>query len=119
MFVKFLVSGTFNTSLSYAIYFICIIFGLHFTLSSFFALIFSLISGYLLGKIFVFRSRGRFRTAEIFRYLALWIIIYASNISIIGFLIWIDLPPELAGLLAIGGTVPISYFGQKLLVFRK
>ena len=118
MFTKFVLIGTFNTSLSYGVYFSCIVFGLHFTLASIIALAISLSSGYLLGKIFVFRSAGRIKVIGILRYLGLWMLIYVAHISIIAFFVRVGMSPALAGFCALGCTVPLSYFGQKYFVFK-
>lgn len=118
MFTKFVLVGTFNTSFSYGIYFCCLLFGLHFTLSSFISLAISLSSGYLLAKFFVFRSANRIKVIGILRYLGLWMLIYVAHISIIAFFVSVGVSPALAGFCALVCTVPLSYFGQKHFVFN-
>lgn len=113
--IKFVVVGGFNTIMSFVIYSVFVILGLHFTIASLIGLISGIAMGYLLNKNLVFDASEN----TLARYVLLWAILYFLNISIIYLVVNCTAYEEIfAGLVALVLIVPVSYLLQKHLIFR-
>lgn len=113
-FVRFLLVGGLNTGFSYAVYAALLFMGLNYVMANLGAL--------LLGILFSFRTQGRlvFDNRDcrlIFRFAAVWGLIFLVNILLISVLIHSGLNAYWAGALAMVPITVISYFVQKFFVF--
>jgi len=114
-FVRFVLVGAGNTVVSYLLYAALIWVGLHYALANLLAL--------LLGIIFSFYSQSRFvfghgNLRSLFRFVVAWALIYFANVTLIGQFVKLGLDAYTAGALALPVTTVLSYFVQKLIVFR-
>lgn len=115
-FIRFLIVGLLNTMFSYAIYAICIWFGLAYYEAS--------LIGLIIGILFSFRTQGRlvFRNSDnrlIFLFSINWVVIYACMVGVISALVRLGLNDYWAGLLALPLVAGLSYLTQKNIVFKK
>lgn len=113
-FVRFLLVGGLNTSFSYAVYAALLFMGLNYVMAN--------LGSLVLGILFSFHSQGRLvfgnRDGQlIFRFAAVWCLIFLINILLISILIHAGLSAYWAGALAMVPITVISYFVQKFLVF--
>jgi len=114
-FVRFILVGVVNTGFSYFVYAVLLYFGLNFVAAN--------LGAVLLGILFSFRTQGRLvfgskDDRRIFRFAACWGVIWAVNVSLIAAFVHLGLGDYSAGALALLPAVGLSYFLQKLLVFR-
>lgn len=115
-FFRFLVVGTINTGFSYSVYALLLFLGLDYKLANLVALI--------LGIIFSFVTQGRFvfqnTNARLFlRFAFCWALLYIFNIRLIEFFINYGFDAYQAGAIAVPPMTVLSYFIQKIVIFRK
>jgi putative flippase GtrA len=113
--VRFLLVGGINTLFSYAIYALLLYFGLQYALANFLAM--------LSGIFFSFQTQGRlvFQNSDqrlIWRYALFWFVLYLCNIVLIKLMLVGGVDAYSAGALAFPVIVVLSFFMQKMLVFR-
>ncbi len=113
-FIRFLLVGGLNTSFSYAVYAALLFMGLNYVMANLGAL--------LLGILFSFRTQGRLVFGNqdgrlIYRFAAVWGLIFLFNILLISVLMDAGLNAYWAGAIAMAPITVISYFVQKFLVF--
>jgi putative flippase GtrA len=114
-FVRFLFVGGINTLFSYAIYALLLYVGLQYALANFLAM--------LSGIFFSFQTQGRlvFQNSDqslIWRYALFWFVLYLCNIVLIKLMLMGGVDAYSAGALAFPVIVVLSFFMQKMLVFR-
>ena len=113
-FIRFLLVGGMNTSFSYAVYAALLYVGLDYVMANLGALLLGILFSFLTQGRLVFGNRDR---RLIFRFAAVWGLIFLVNILLISILIHAGLNPYWAGALALVPITVISYFVQKVLVF--
>ena len=113
--LRFLIFGGLNTAMSFAVYALLSLAGLHFTFASFGALVFGIVTGHWLSGKHVFGT-GSWRT--FFPYLVTWVLLYLGNISLIALFVRFEFGQISAGALAMIFIVPLSFVLQKFVVFR-
>lgn len=116
VFLRFIVSGGFNTVLTYAIYLALLNF-LPYKKSYTISYVIGIVLAYLLNRFFVFRSHQGIRTAVIMPFI--YLVQYVLALSILW--IWVEvfhLDDHLAPLSAIILTLPVTFLFSKL-AFQK
>jgi len=113
-FLRFLVVGVINTGFSYSVYAFGLYLGLPYPVANLLALI--------CGILFSFQTQGRivFQNSDqrlIFRFVALWAVLYFFNIAMIAVFLPFSGNAYYAGALALVPTTLLSYFLQKFFVF--
>ncbi|WP_290546884.1 GtrA family protein [Aestuariivirga sp.] len=113
--IRYALVGSFNTASSFAVYALLTWIGLPVALASFGALAFGICLSFVtLGRlVFLSTLRGRF-----FRFVAVWMLLYAVNLGIISLLMHFGLGPYVSGLLAAMPTVATAFMLQRIYVFR-
>lgn len=114
--LRYLVVGTFNTGVGYAIYALFLYMGLDFKLANFLALI--------IGIVFSFKTQGHLvfnnTNNRLFgRFVVSWGVIYLFSIAVIGYIIHLGFNAYWAGALALPFNVGLSYLAQKYFVFYR
>ena len=113
--LRFLIVGGFNTILCYTIYALLVSAELRFWVANLIALLFGIsVSFFTQGRI-VFGNRN---PRLIFRFAAIWLCIYLVQTGLIALLVQASIDPRIAGLIVLPGTVIISFFTQKLIIFK-
>ncbi|RZO08824.1 GtrA family protein [Pseudomonas moorei] len=115
-FVKFLISGGFNTAMTYGVYLILLMF-LPYTTSYTISYIAGIVLAYLLNRFFVFKSHQGLKT------IALLPLVYVMQYVISMLILWcwvekLGFNDSLAPIVAIIITIPITYVLSKF-VFSK
>jgi putative flippase GtrA len=113
--VRFLIVGGFNTIFSYSLYALLVSAGLRFWLANLIALLCAICVGFFTQGRIVFGNRDPRR---IFCFAAFWLCIYLVQTGLIALLVRASTDPRIAGLIVLPGTVIVSFFTQKLIVFR-
>ena len=113
--MSYLIVGLANTALSYALYAFFLSLGAEYRLANLAALVISIFTGFKLQGTYVF---GNGSNRLIFRYIALWAMLYWSNITLIGLLKERGFNSYLAGAIALVPIVALSFVLQKYVVFR-
>ena len=114
-FVRFLLVGTVNTFFSYAVYAVMLYLGLSYVYANFIALIAGIFFSFVTQGTFVFGSRER---RLFWRFVLCWAVIYVANIFLIKTLLGMGMNAYVAGAVALPPIVLLSYYAQKLFVFR-
>jgi putative flippase GtrA len=114
--LRFVLIGCVNTVFSYCIFAALLILGAGIEIGSLLTLIVGICFGYYTQGSIVFRYTSN---AAFGRFVAAWALIYVANLAIIRSLVACGLGSYLAVAIAMGPTVAISYFIQKLAVFRQ
>lgn len=114
-FLRFLLVGGINTLFSYAIYALGLFVGLNYQLANLLAM--------LLGILFSFKTQGKIvfnnvNQALFWRYLLFWILLYRLNILFIAMLMDDGFNAYQAGALSLLPITLMSFFIQKILVFK-
>jgi putative flippase GtrA len=112
--LRYLVVGSLNTALSFAVYIVAIkVFNAPYYLASLISIFFGIAVGFKAHGKFVFGNRGSF-----LRYVACWASIYAVNTLLIALIR--DATGDIVGqLLVLPFTTVASYFLLKRLVYQK
>ena len=117
-FFKFAIVGFANTALYYLVYFILLQLGFYYYIALTIGTITGIINSYIWNKIFTFMSKQKSMSEKI-KFLTVYGVQYLNNLLITHLCIrYLGLIPEVAGLIAIGIGVFISYFGHKFWTFR-
>lgn len=117
-FLKFIFVGVVNTGVFYGIYYGMLQLGISYVISLTVGNVIAIVNSYLWNKFFTFKSEKRSMN-EMFKFFTIAILQYFLNLLIVHLgVTLVDISPELAGLLAIGVTVFVSYFGHKFWSFR-
>jgi len=114
-FVRFVLVGAGNTAVSYLLYAALVWVGLHYALANLLALV--------LGILFSFYSQSRFvfghgNLRSLVRFILAWALIYFATVALIGQFVGLGFDAYAAGAFALPFTTVLSYFVQKLIVFR-
>ena len=112
--VRFLVVGSANTALSYAVYAGLLWIGLGYAVASFLALVAGILVGFWTQGTFVFGNRDRRRLG---RFVLMWFAIYVVNVELIRRLIDQGLDAYWAGAVALVPITALSYVLQRYFVF--
>ncbi|MFL1558104.1 GtrA family protein [Pseudomonas sp. O11] len=116
-FTRFLVSGGFNTALTYGVYLLLLNF-LSYNASYTIAYVGGILLAYTLNRFFVFKSHNGFKSAALFPliYLAQYLV------SLVVLRVWIEklgLDERVGPLLAIAITVPMTFILTRFLFVRR
>lgn len=114
-FIRFIFIGIINTLFGYGVYFLLIKFGLHFSLAVFIST--------LLGVMFNFKTIGKFVFKEssnslIFKFTAVYGLLYIMNVLGIKFLNSIGFSLEWSGFIMLPPMAILSYLLNKKMVFK-
>lgn len=112
--LRFLITGGLNTGFSYGVYALLVFMGLNYALSNLCSLVLGILFSFRTQAAFVFKNSGR---GLFWRYVAVWTVLYFSNILMISGLIRLGGNAYTAGAIAIVPTAVLSFFLQKYLVF--
>src|SRR5204863_4114210 len=107
---RFLVVGVLNTIFSYGVYAAMLAVGLSYAIANLVALIAGILTGFRAQGSLVFDNPDPRRLG---RFVAMWAVIYAINIGIIGMLLGQGLGPYLAGAIALVPVTLLSYLLQR------
>lgn len=114
--VRFVLVGVLNTVFSYGVYALLLYLGLSYALANFVALALGIPFSFRTQSVLVFRNRDR---GLFYRYAVFWLVIFLVNVALIALAIRGGLNAYTAGALALLPMTLISYFVQKVLVFRR
>ncbi len=112
---RFVFWGGLNTIVSYLVYCGFVFLGAHIFLASMISLIAGILLGHFLNKKNVFRSENR---NTLPKYFILWGALYLVHIGVLSLLTRQGMNDYLAGAVAGGLLVPVSYFFMKRLIFK-
>ncbi|MDD8026474.1 MAG: GtrA family protein [Acidobacteriota bacterium] len=113
--IRFALVGVVNTAFGFTLYAIFLFMGANYNLANFFALTLSVIVGFFAQMTFVFGRRDKFL---FLRFVIVWVVMYFVNVTAIAQLIRSGFDAYSAGaIIAFPGAI-LSYFLQKLYVFR-
>ena len=122
-FIRFSLVGVSNTLVFYAVYLGALWLGFSFVAAAAAGTAVGIANSYVLNKIFTFRTAAQAsgkQLGEKVRFVTVYVAQYFVNIAVISVFVNIfGVPPELAGLPAIGAAVFVSFFGHKYWTFRK
>lgn len=117
-FIKYVFVGLLNTGVFYGIYYIMLQLGFFYAISVMVGTIVGIINSYFWNKYFTFKSKKK-SISETVKFLTVYFVQYLSNLLIIHLCInYFGISAELAGIVAIGIGLFISYFGHKFWSFR-
>lgn len=117
-FIKYVIVGFLNTGVFYGIYYIMLQLGFFYAISATVGTIAGIINSYFWNKYFTFKSKKK-SIRETLKFLIVYFVQYLSNLLIIHLCInYLGISAELAGIVAIGIGLFISYFGHKFWSFR-
>ena len=117
-FIKFSLVGLINTAIFYATYFVLLQFGFFYAVAITIGTFVGIINSYIWNKFFTFSAKKK-SVREMCKFLIVYGVQYISNLIIVFLCVrFVGISPELAGLVAIGVGVFISYFGHKFWTFR-
>jgi putative flippase GtrA len=114
-FFRFLVVGSFNTAFGYGIYLVFLFLTLPYWAAWGLALALNLVVGFILSGALVF---GHISAGRFIWYLTGWGTIYLLNVIAMKPLISAGFDPRLAPFIVLPINVVLSFFIQKILVFR-
>ena len=119
-FLKFVVVGTLNTALGYAVIFACMyLLGLSAVLSNVTGYLFGLTISYVLNRSFTFKSTSK-STTEVVRFLFVFLIAYLANLGVLLALIrYAGMHEGVSQILAGAVYVVTSFLMNKYYVFRR
>lgn len=112
--LKFLFVGVLNTIVGYTIYIFCLLIGLHFSIA--------IAAATVLGTLFNFKSTGCLvfgsnDNSRLFRFIAVYTILYVLNVLGVGVLLHLGIQDWIAGSLLILPLALLSYILNNYLVF--
>jgi putative flippase GtrA len=117
-FLKYVLVGFLNTGVFYGIYYIMLQFGFFYATAVTVGTVVGIINSYFWNKYFTFKSRKK-SVGETLKFLTVYGVQYLSNLFVIFMCInYIGISAELAGIVAIGIGLFISFFGHKFWSFR-
>jgi putative flippase GtrA len=115
-FLKFLLVGGMNTLVGYMVFSLFLFLNFHFTLASFFALIFGILFNFKTHGRLVFGSRDN---TLVFRYIISWGIIYLIAVFCLAGFKWFGVNLYLANALLIPPLTILAYFINLKFVFQE
>lgn len=113
-FLRFALTGIFNTLLAYCVYALALAVGFLYPTANFIALLTGILIGFTTQGKFVF---NRLDYRRLWRFLLCWGLIYCVNVVIIRQIIEHNFDPYVAGALALPVIVLLSFLVQKYFVF--
>jgi putative flippase GtrA len=114
--LRFLIVGGFNTALCYAAYALLVSAGFRFWAANLIGLLFGIGVSFFTQGWIVFGNKD---PRLIFRFAATWLCIYLVQTGLIALLVRASIDPRIAGLILLPITAIVSFFIQKLIVFRR
>lgn len=119
-FLKFMLVGTLNTALGYAVIFACMyLLGLSAVLSNVTGYLFGLTISYALNRSFTFKSTSKSKT-ELLRFLIVFLIAYLANLGVLlASIRYAGMHEGMAQVLAGAVYVATSFLMNKYYVFRR
>lgn len=116
--IKFLISGTLNTAINYAVYVLFIYLGMHHNVALACDYAFGIILGYLLNRYWTFASHEN-TTLSFLKYCSSYIILFLANLALLNlFIEQFNLGPNIAQLIAFTIVIGSSFFIQRFWVFK-
>jgi len=116
-FTRFLLSGAFNTAVTYAMYLVLLRF-MSYRVSYTIAFVSGIIIAYCLNRVFVFRASGGAKAVALFP--LVYVVQYAAGLAIVS--IWVEIlgwSSLLAPAAAIAFTIPLTFFLTRLVFTGK
>ena len=118
-FIKFGIVGVINTLSSWVFYYSLLFLGVHYIIATTVAYILSSIIGFILNKVWVFKSKNKV-SSSLFKYIVTYGSSYLLNVGVMYLLVdIIGISDKIAPLLVLFVTVPYNYIFSKLWVFKK
>lgn len=117
-FMKFGIVGVINTVSSWIFYYSLLYFKVHYIIATTIAYILSSIIGFILNKVWVFKSKNKV-SSSLFKYIVTYGSSYLLNIGLMyTFVDLLHISDKLAPILVLFFTVPYNYVLSKIWVFR-
>lgn len=117
--IRFLIVGGLNTLVGYGIFAILVYFQINYLLANTISTIIGVAHSYLWNRFFTFKSKEK-AGKEFVKFISVYVVSYLlGSITLILFKNVLHISPYLAGLLNLGFTTLISWFGHKNFSFRK
>lgn len=116
-FLRFLISGGFNTAITYAIYLMLLMF---FPYKTSYTVSFAsgIVIAYSLSRYFVFKKETGFKSKFLFPFI--YAIQYSLGLAIVWFSVeHLGIPETIAPIISICLTIPVTYFLTKILFMGK
>lgn len=117
MFGRFMLSGAFNTAITYILYLVLLRF-MSYRISYSIAFVSGIIIAYILNLFFVFRAQGGLKTIALFP--LVYLAQYLAGLGIVT--LWVDLlnwNASFAPIAAIVATIPLTFILSRLVFDRK
>jgi putative flippase GtrA len=114
--LRFLVTGTFNTAMSYAVYAVALYAGCGYALANLLACIGGILIGFRTHGAFVFTDSS---APKLWRFVLVWGALYGVNVLLIRLFIEAGLNAYWAGAVAMPFIIVASYGFNRFLVFKK
>lgn len=116
-FLRFLISGGFNTALTYALYLLLLIF-LPYEIAYTISYLSGILIAYIFSRYFVFKKSNGLKSKILFP--LIYVIQYGIGLAVIWFCIEkIGLPEWIAPIISICATIPLTYLLSKILFLGK
>lgn len=117
-FVKFGLVGVVNTALHYVVFLLLFrAMGVPMLLASGLGYTVGLLNSYVMNRAWTFRVVGPRRTAEFVRFVVVNLVAMGANLVALHLLTVAGLIPEVAQVLAIGGSLVVNFVGNRIWVF--
>ncbi len=114
-FVRFLLVGVLNTLFGYACFFAFLKLGLHYTLAMALATVLGVLFNFKSTGALVFGSRDN---ALVFRFVAMYVLVYALNVLGIAVLERTGVPPHIGGAIMLPPMAVLAFILNKKFVFH-
>jgi len=112
--LKFFLVGALNTAVGYGLFLIALWIGLHYSAAIAVATVLGMLFNFKSTGILVFQSRD---PARLWRFIAVYGVLYLINLGGVGTLLHVGLPAWLAGLLLVLPLALLAYFLNSRYVF--
>lgn len=118
-FIKFGLVGVLNTALHFAVFYaLYSLLGLYYLLASTIGYVAGLINSYILNRNWTFRSHDADQKREFARFI--WVNLLSLGVNLVtlkALVVWVELRPEVAQLLAIILTLLANFVGNRFWTF--
>ena len=115
---KFIIVGSTNTTVTYALYVALVYIGLNYNLALIIEYLFGIITGYVMNRYWTFSDRYN-TPNSLFKYCATYCVSFAFNLGILNWLVLFGvLGPIMGQLVALGLATVVSFLLQNFWVFR-
>ena len=115
--IRYIISGFFNTGLSFVIYVTAIQTGVHYTIANFIAWVISVVMAFLLTSLYVFRKPLEYKRFPPF-VLSNMVSLVLSTAMLFVLIRIFSVNPIAASVIVIPVVVAVNFYAAKYLVFR-